>query len=49
MLAAILSKLFFQRIDDQQRRAVLLRRLGVTDLTVAAAVGEAAPMGGKGS
>jgi MFS family permease len=37
MLAAILSKVFFQRIDDRQRRAALLRRLGVTDVTVAGA------------
>jgi MFS family permease len=35
LLAAILSKLFFQRIDDQQRRAALLRRLGASDATVA--------------
>ena len=26
--AAILSKVFFQRIDDQQRRAVLLKQAG---------------------
>ena len=35
VLAAMLSKVFFQRLDDQQRRAALLRRLGVTDVTVA--------------
>jgi hypothetical protein len=34
MLAAILSKVFFQRIDDRQRRAALLRSLDVTDVTV---------------
>ena len=33
VLAAILVKVFFQRRDDRQRRAALLRKLGVIDLT----------------
>ena len=33
VLAAILSKVFFQRLDDQQRRASLLKKMGVIDLT----------------
>ena len=33
ILAAILAKVFFQRRDDRQRRAALLRKLGVVDLT----------------
>jgi MFS family permease len=33
ILAAVLEKVFFQRRDDRQRRAALLRRLGVIDLT----------------
>jgi MFS family permease len=37
VVAAILSKGFFQKIDDEQRRAVLLNRLGVADLTATAA------------
>ncbi len=31
--AAILARVFFQRRDDQQRRAVLLRKMGIADLT----------------
>ena len=34
VLAALLSKVYFQRIDDGQRRRVLLQRLGVLDMTV---------------
>ncbi len=33
VVAALLEKAFFQRLDDQQRRAGLLERLGVHDLT----------------
>jgi MFS family permease len=33
VLAAVLEKTFFQRLDDQQRRAGLLERMGVRDLT----------------
>jgi MFS family permease len=33
ILASILMRTFFQRLDDRQRRAALLRRMGVTDLT----------------
>ena len=33
ILAAVLFKVFFQRIDDQQRRKVLLKNLGVLDMT----------------
>ena len=33
VLAAILIRVFFQRRDDTQRRAALLRKMGVTDLT----------------
>jgi MFS family permease len=33
ILAAILSKTFFQRLDDRQRRAALLRKHGVIDVT----------------
>jgi MFS family permease len=33
VLAAILVKGFFQRVDDQQRRAAFLRKIGVPDLT----------------
>jgi MFS family permease len=32
--ASILEKAFFQRVDDRQRRAALLNRMGVVDLTV---------------
>jgi MFS family permease len=32
-LAAVLARVFFLRLDDEQRRAALLRRLGVIDLT----------------
>jgi MFS family permease len=31
--AAVLARIFFQRRDDQQRRAALLREMGITDLT----------------
>jgi MFS family permease len=33
LTASVLIRLFFQRLDDEQRRAALLRRMGVTDLT----------------
>jgi MFS family permease len=33
VVASILEKAFFQRLDDQQRRAGLLTRMGVRDLT----------------
>jgi len=33
VLAAILVKVFFQRVDDQQRRAAFLRKMGIADLT----------------
>jgi MFS family permease len=33
VLAAIMAKLFFQRLDDRQRRASLLKKMGVVDLT----------------
>jgi len=33
VVAAILEKLFFQRLDDQQRRAAMLKKMGVLDLT----------------
>jgi MFS family permease len=33
VLAAILVRVFFQRLDDEQRRAAALKRLGVIDLT----------------
>ncbi len=33
ILASVLMRIFFQRLDDRQRRAALLRELGVTDLT----------------
>jgi len=33
LLATVLERTYFQRIDDQQRRALLLRRLGVSDST----------------
>jgi MFS family permease len=31
--AAILERVFFQRLDDRQRRAAMLKRMGVLDLT----------------
>jgi MFS family permease len=34
ILASILMRAFFQRLDDQQRRAALLRGLGIPDLTI---------------
>lgn len=34
VLAATLEKVFFQRLDDRQRRAALLRRMGIADLTI---------------
>ncbi len=34
VLASILEKVYFQRIDDQQRRSAFLEQMGVTDLTV---------------
>jgi len=33
VLAAVLEKTFFQRLDDRQRRAAFLREMGVPDLT----------------
>jgi MFS family permease len=33
ILAPVLVSVFFQRQDDEQRRAAFLRRMGVTDLT----------------
>jgi MFS family permease len=32
-VAIFLEKKFFQRVDDEQRRAVMLRELGIEDLT----------------
>jgi MFS family permease len=34
ILASILEKLFFQRIDDRQRRAAFLKKMGIVDLTM---------------
>ncbi len=34
VLAVVLEKVFFQRLDDRQRRAALLRRMGIVDLTM---------------
>jgi hypothetical protein len=33
IVAAILSKAFFQRLDDRQRRTTMLKKMGVVDLT----------------
>jgi MFS family permease len=33
IVASVLMHSFFQRLDDRQRRAALLRQMGVTDLT----------------
>jgi MFS family permease len=33
ILASILMRSFFQRMDDQQRRAALLRQMGIADMT----------------
>jgi MFS family permease len=33
VVASIVEKVYFQRIDDHQRRAALLEQLGVTDLS----------------
>jgi MFS family permease len=33
IMASLLEKAFFQKIDDSQRRAALLRRMGIPDLT----------------
>ncbi|MGD2040675.1 MAG: MFS transporter [Anaerolineae bacterium] len=33
VLASVLMRLFFQRLDDRQRRAMLLRRMGAVDIT----------------
>jgi MFS family permease len=33
VVASILARVYFQKIDDQQRRAAFLREIGVTDLT----------------
>jgi MFS family permease len=33
IIATVLEKLFFQRLDDRQRRAALLKKLGIADLT----------------
>ena len=33
VIASLLEKLFFQRLDDQQRRAAFLKKEGVVDLT----------------
>jgi MFS family permease len=33
IVAAILSKVFFQRLDDRQRRTTMLKKTGVVDLT----------------
>jgi MFS family permease len=33
LLAAILVRFFFQKLDDQQRRAAVLKKMGVIDLT----------------
>jgi hypothetical protein len=35
ILAALLSRVFFQRLDDDQRREAVLKKLGVIDLTAA--------------
>ena len=37
LLAAILARTFFQRLDDEQRRAAALKKMGVIDLTAAKA------------
>lgn len=34
IMASMLMHVFFQQLDDRQRRAALLRQMGVTDLTV---------------
>jgi MFS family permease len=33
-VATILEKVFFQRVDDRQRRSAFLKRMGIPDLTV---------------
>ncbi len=33
VLASVLEKVFFQKVDDRQRRAAFLKRAGVTDLS----------------
>jgi MFS family permease len=33
IVACLLEKVFFQKVDDRQRRAALLRRMGIPDLT----------------
>jgi MFS family permease len=40
VVAAVLARVFFQRLDDRQRRAAFLRKMGVTDLTVNLPAGE---------
>jgi predicted MFS family arabinose efflux permease len=35
VVASILEKVFFQRVDDQQRRAAMLEEVGVVDVTAA--------------
>ena len=34
VVASVLEKVFFQHIDDRQRRAAFLRKAGITDVTV---------------
>jgi len=34
IVASVLEKVFFQKMDDQQRRAAFLKEMGITDLTV---------------
>jgi len=33
VVAAVLEKVFFQRLDDEQRRSAFLKKKGITDLT----------------
>jgi MFS family permease len=33
IVAAIMSKVFFQRLDDRQRRTTMLKKMGAVDLT----------------
>ena len=47
VLAAILVRTFFQRLDDEQRRAAVLKKMGVIDLTAERARQKATVHGGS--
>jgi hypothetical protein len=34
VVASILEKVFFQHVDDWQRRSAFLKKAGITDVTV---------------